>query len=173
MDPLILVYDYNFNLYTFLWFSGAPRAPELALSRGTDSLRVYKLNDILYASCSVNDGRPAANISWFLGKNTLLYVTYLILIKNKYILSIDEEPIYGEELGLPTVRMSQDQLYSKTQNLTRQLRASDNGKSLKCVGIHPGYQNGFSSTEKQLDVKCKQVFLIFQWKKTSFNFFVY
>lgn len=69
--------------------------------------------------------------------------------------STDEEPIYGEELSLPTVRMSQDQLYSKTQNLTRQLRASDNGKSLKCVGIHPGYQNGFSSTEKQLDVKCK------------------
>lgn len=46
----------------------APKIPELDLSRGTDDLNVYKVDDILQATCVVRDGRPVANISWFLGK---------------------------------------------------------------------------------------------------------
>lgn len=46
----------------------APKIPELDLSHGTDGLNVYKVDDILQATCVVRDGRPVANISWFLGK---------------------------------------------------------------------------------------------------------
>lgn len=68
----------------------------------------------------------------------------------------DDEPMYADELSMPIITTSQDRLYTITQNFSRQLRASDNGKSLICVGRHPGYPNGYSSVGKQLDIKCKR-----------------
>lgn len=47
---------------------GSPKPPELDLSRGADHLNVYKVDDSLQAVCMVRDGRPVANISWYLGK---------------------------------------------------------------------------------------------------------
>ncbi|CAH0548623.1 unnamed protein product [Brassicogethes aeneus] len=109
-----------------------PKQPELDLSRGTDKLSVYKLDDELLASCIVKDGRPVANISWFL----------------------DGEPLPGDELSMPTIiDLAKENLHSQVQNLTRRLQASDNGKSLRCVAYHPAYPNGRSETSRQLDVK--------------------
>lgn len=45
----------------------APKLPELDLSRGADDLNVYKVDDVLRATCVIRDGRPVANISWYLG----------------------------------------------------------------------------------------------------------
>lgn len=47
-----------------------------------------------------------------------------------------------------------DNLYTRTQNLTRALRASDHGKVLKCVGTHPAYPQGQSPAEALLIVQC-------------------
>lgn len=108
----------------------APKDPELDISRGTDSLRVYKINDILHASCIVRDGRPVANISWYL----------------------DDEPILGTHM--PTViDLAKENLQSKIQNISRQLQASDNGKHLRCVASHPAYPSGTRQTQRLLDIK--------------------
>ncbi|GJQ75304.1 putative coreceptor-mediated virion attachment to host cell [Trypoxylus dichotomus] len=105
----------------------APRAPELELAR--DTYGQYKVNEMLKASCIVKDGRPVANISWFL----------------------DEEPIY-EGLSMPTVLdFTNDDLHTKIQNLTRQLMWSDNGRYLKCAATHPALETP-SVTMRQLDV---------------------
>ncbi|XP_060534314.1 fasciclin-3 isoform X2 [Cylas formicarius] len=110
----------------------SPKAPELDLSQGTDHLVVYKVDDTIQASCIVRDGRPVANISWFL----------------------DNEPIDNSELSMPTViDLAKENLQSKIQNLTRRLRASDNGKYLRCVAYHDGYPGGISETKRQLDIK--------------------
>ncbi|CAH1260243.1 unnamed protein product [Diabrotica balteata] len=110
----------------------APKQPELDLSRGTDSLRVYKINDHLDASCIVRDGRPVANISWFL----------------------DNELIDDMGLKMPTViDLAKENLQSKVQNLSRVLQPSDNGRYLKCVAFHPAYPGGSAETKRQLDVK--------------------
>ncbi|KAL3271904.1 hypothetical protein HHI36_022374, partial [Cryptolaemus montrouzieri] len=107
-----------------------PKVPELEISKGPDNLREYKIHDTIQASCLVRDGRPVANISWFL----------------------DSEPIY-DGLSMPTVvEIAKENLQSKSQNMTRQLRASDNGKRLRCVAYHPAYSNGAQETGKQLDV---------------------
>lgn len=104
------------------------------LSRGTDSLNIYKLNDVLQASCVVRDGRPVANISWYL----------------------NEEPLYNSEVSMPTImELAKENLQTKVQNMTRVLQASDNGKSLRCVAFHPAYPEGRAETSRQLDVKCK------------------
>ncbi|XP_017785393.1 PREDICTED: fasciclin-3 isoform X2 [Nicrophorus vespilloides] len=109
----------------------APKSPELDLSRGTDSLRVYKIHDVLQASCVVRDGRPVANISWYL----------------------DDEPIVGDGLSMPTIiDFAKEDLHSKVQNLTRTLQPSDNGKLLKCVASHPALPEE-SIASRQLDVK--------------------
>ncbi|KAK9720863.1 CD80-like C2-set immunoglobulin domain [Popillia japonica] len=105
----------------------APRAPELELSR--DMYGQYKVNDMLRASCIVRDGRPVANISWYL----------------------DDEPLY-EGISMPTILdFPQEDLYTKVQNLTRQLQFSDNGRHLKCVATHPALEKS-SVTMSQLDV---------------------
>ncbi|RZB40578.1 fasciclin-3 [Asbolus verrucosus] len=114
----------------------APKVPEMDLSRSTDAVTVYKVNDVLEASCIVKDGRPVANISWFL----------------------DDEPLYRDGLSMPTViDLAKENLQSKLQNLTRTLQASDNAKHLRCVAYHPAYQDGRAETMRQLDVKCKTV----------------
>ncbi|XP_056633985.1 fasciclin-3 isoform X2 [Diorhabda sublineata] len=110
----------------------APKQPELDLSRGTDSLRVYKINDVLEASCIVRDGRPVANISWYL----------------------DDEPIDNMALRMPTViDLAKENLQSTVQNFSRVLQPIDNGRFLRCVAFHPAYPGGHSETKRQLDVK--------------------
>ncbi|KAL1502118.1 hypothetical protein ABEB36_007310 [Hypothenemus hampei] len=110
----------------------APKPPELDLSRGADHLNVYRVDDNLQATCMVRDGRPVANISWYL----------------------DEDPIDINELGMPTVvDLAKENLQSKIQNLTRRLRATDNGKFLRCVGYHPAYPEGQAETKRRLDIK--------------------
>lgn len=49
-------------------FAGAPKNPQLQLTGGTDGTQQYRVNDVLQAICKVEDARPVANISWYLGK---------------------------------------------------------------------------------------------------------
>ncbi|XP_066144727.1 fasciclin-3 isoform X3 [Euwallacea fornicatus] len=109
-----------------------PQPPELDISRGADHVSVYKVDDLLQATCLVRDGRPVANISWFLG----------------------DDPIDLSELTMPTVLdLAKENLQSKVQNLTRRLQASDSGKYLRCVAYHPAYPDGQAETKRALDIK--------------------
>lgn len=91
------------------------------------------MHDTLHASCVIRDGRPVANISWYL----------------------DDELLTGEGLSMPTiVDLAKEDLHSKLQNLTRVLQPSDNGKLLKCVATHPALPEN-NVAARQLDVKCK------------------
>lgn len=58
--------------------------------------------------------------------------------------------------GLEMSRVEEkDNLLTRTQNLTRTLRASDHGKVLRCVGSHPAYPEGYRTAEALLIVQCK------------------
>ncbi|XP_025830987.1 fasciclin-3 isoform X2 [Agrilus planipennis] len=109
----------------------APRAPQLEISTGTDNTNIYKVGDVLRAYCIVRDGRPVANISWYL----------------------DDMPIL-EDLTIPTITdMAKEELYSIEQNLTRTLVPSDNGRSLRCLAEHPAFQGVNNLASRQLNVK--------------------
>ncbi|KAG5875940.1 Fasciclin-3, partial [Gonioctena quinquepunctata] len=109
-----------------------PQLPELDVRRQPDSSRVFKVNDLLEASCIVKDGRPVANISWFL----------------------DDDMINDRSLEMATVvDFAKEDVHSKLQNLTRVLQPSDNGKYLRCVATHPAYPVGSAETKMQLNVK--------------------
>lgn len=59
------------------------------------------------------------------------------------------------EEGLEMSRVEErDNLFTRTQNLTRTLRANDHGKVLKCVGSHPAYPEGYAVAEALLIVQC-------------------
>nr|XP_022905960.1 fasciclin-3 isoform X1 [Onthophagus taurus] len=106
----------------------APKAPELEVARNADP---HRINDVLQASCVVRDGRPVANISWYL----------------------DDEPLL-DGLSMPSVfDYVKEDLHTKVQNISRQLHASDHGKHLKCVATHPAMQQNTASTMKLLNVQ--------------------
>lgn len=114
--------------------SGVPKDPQLDLVPGRDSVGVYRIDDHLTATCVVRDGRPVANITWFL----------------------NQEPLYEDGLGRPeTYTMAKENVETKVQNYTRTLRAADNGKFLRCVAYHPAYPNGYKETSRQLHIECE------------------
>lgn len=116
---------------------GAPRAPQLEVSQDLDHQWAYKLGDVLRASCIVRDGRPVANISWYL----------------------DDEPLYGDSLTMPTVLdLDKEDLHTIMQNLTRMLQPSDNGKILRCVSMHPAI-TGNNIASRQLNVTCEYLLI--------------
>jgi len=53
------------NIYLDL--SGPPDNPDLRISSGTIGRNVYRKGEKLEVSCSAPSGRPAANVSLFLG----------------------------------------------------------------------------------------------------------
>lgn len=63
---------YIFNKVLYYGLIEAPKTPELDVSRNTDFSRSYRAGDSFEASCIVRDGRPVANISWYLG----IYITF-------------------------------------------------------------------------------------------------
>ncbi|XP_030746572.1 centrosomal protein of 290 kDa [Sitophilus oryzae] len=63
-----------------------------------------------------------------------------------------DEPI--DELPMPAIlELAKEHLLTKVQNLTRKLRASDNGKFLRCVAYHPAYPGQVGESKRRLDIK--------------------
>lgn len=111
--------------------ASAPNPPELTLSMGSEGPQDYREGEILKATCVVKNGRPVANLTWFIG---------------------DEQIREGFEM--PTVYNSvKDDKHTIEQNLTRILHASDNGKELKCVAQHPGLNAINNMDRKTIAVK--------------------
>ncbi|KAK5637963.1 hypothetical protein RI129_012258 [Pyrocoelia pectoralis] len=107
----------------------APRAPQLEI-QNSDRYWAYKVGDTIHATCIVQDGRPVANITWYL----------------------DDEPIPSSFISTSTViQGTQEDLQTIFQNLTKEVRPSDNGRALKCVANHPSL-TGNNIAYRQLNV---------------------
>uniref|UniRef100_A0A0A9XAQ1 Fasciclin-3 n=2 Tax=Lygus hesperus TaxID=30085 RepID=A0A0A9XAQ1_LYGHE len=110
----------------------APNSPELTVSGGDGGMTDdYKEGDTIYATCRINQGRPAANISWYIG---------------------DERITEGLQMPVVEEYKTQGGLSSVQQNISRRLQYSDNGKQLKCVGEHPLLAVSGNTTVHQLNV---------------------
>ncbi|XP_014254042.1 fasciclin-3 isoform X2 [Cimex lectularius] len=107
-----------------------PLVPSLSI-KGNREKDSFSENEEMYATCKVENGRPAANISWYIG----------------------DEKITTGLSQLNTVDVNNKHLYTVTQNMTRTVLASDNGKALKCVAGHPLLQNGPNTTMQQIRVR--------------------
>ncbi|KAL1139738.1 hypothetical protein AAG570_006716 [Ranatra chinensis] len=88
-----------------------------------EKLDYYTEGESLTASCVVSNGRPVANLAWYLGEK-------------KITEGLSQPVIYDK---VP------DDLHTIAQNLTRVIQASDNGKSLRCVAEHPVLVNNNST----------------------------
>lgn len=146
-------------LFSSRFLSEASKSPELELTGSSKDSYNYKINDILHASCIVRDGRPVANISWYLGAFPFCCFNLFFLLYTHgdfFVFSpADDEPIY-DGLGMPTVvDLVKEDLQTKIQNVTRTLLPSDNGRTLKCVASHPALLGENSVAARQLDVKCE------------------
>lgn len=108
-----------------------PSRPELMIAKPENPDGSFNENDILNAFCIVKNGRPAANITWFIGDEKL-------------------------SDGLSTILVEQyepQDLHTVSQNLTRRVQASDNGKQLKCIAGHPLLNDNSNTTTQTISVK--------------------
>lgn len=105
----------------------APRTPKINVTRMysvnyAHPEKTFEENKMIQAECTIEYGRPAANISWFIGTKRI-----------KYRLSspkIDDlAPQYEGQQKI-------------MQTLTRKLKYLDNGKDLRCVANHIALGSG-------------------------------
>ncbi|XP_066902510.1 fasciclin-3 isoform X1 [Halyomorpha halys] len=108
-----------------------PSKPELMIARPENPDGNFNENEIINAFCIVKNGRPAANITWYIGDEKLTDGLSTILVEQY-------EP--------------QD-LHTVSQNLTRRVQASDNGKQLKCIAGHPLLNDNSNTTSQIISVK--------------------
>ncbi|KAG5676881.1 hypothetical protein PVAND_006685 [Polypedilum vanderplanki] len=106
----------------------APQEPVLTIS---DSNRLFA-NSEFQAQCTFRDGRPSANLSWYL----------------------DNERIYPKtpDYSIQPHENSDDDSAVITSHITHYLTPDDNLKKLICRLDHPAFENGFTNTSQQLYV---------------------
>jgi len=108
-----------------------PNPPEFSITTGSVSgSNNYLEGDVVSASCTVRDGRPAANISWYIGNDLIT-----------------------DGLSTPEVIVTSESYYTVKRNVTRKVIASDHGKDLKCVIEHPLVDPAKSVAKQQILVK--------------------
>lgn len=100
----------------------------------------FEVNDQVSVKCVSPNGRPAAELSWFL----------------------DEEPLSGENIGpldtIPTPNtpkggnQSALDLYTAVQTIVLHMRATDDNKTLTCRATHAGQTQ---EVHQRLKVGCK------------------
>ncbi|CAD6230577.1 GSCOCG00006829001-RA-CDS [Cotesia congregata] len=116
-----------------------PKALQLMLSPGRLSGRnVYKNGEKLEISCSSLGGRPAANVSLFLGNLSILY----------YILY--DQPL-EREFGSNVYDSNGNENTLAAKNVSYTIKSSDNGKMVRCIAHHLALDRPQEST-RQLEV---------------------
>lgn len=121
-----------------------PRSPQFE----TFTNQALVKDNVFEDRCIVADGRPGANISFFLD---------------------NEEIVRG---------VSPPEEYNQTDTVTvvRQIRFTisdqDNGKTLTCRAEHFAYPNGYKETKAQLRVHCK-ILLLYIYNLGQTYFFVH
>lgn len=115
----------------------APQPPELEVAAQN-----LEAHTELEARCTARDGRPEAEIQWF----------------------INERQIPGAQYDVSETVDKDGSVYSTAVSTVRfQLTPEDDGARLICRAVHPGYTNGKSETVQQLNVKYRPVALAEQY----------
>lgn len=109
----------------------APHPPQIMLSNHEQ----LEAGSEIEAECQSTDGRPAANITWFLNDQPLG--------------SGSTEVVDSEAAGTT--------YYTVYSRLRYHLKPEDHTKSLICRAQHPGYPDGFADTRTQLNVNYRPV----------------
>jgi hypothetical protein len=106
----------------------APREPMLTVVDGNR----LQANTEFQAQCEFKDGRPSANLSWYL----------------------DNDRIYPRtpEYSTQPHHDSDDDSIIITSHITHYLTPDDHLKRLICRLDHPAFPNGFTNTSQQLNV---------------------
>ncbi|KAF5280484.1 hypothetical protein FQA39_LY18065 [Lamprigera yunnana] len=107
-----------------------PRLPQLEIFQMSDHYWAYKVGDVIRATCFVRDGRPVANITWYLNDE---------IIPNSFL------------SPATIISGTHDDLQTIHQNLSKKLQPSDNGRTLKCISNHPA-NTAVSVASRQLNV---------------------
>lgn len=111
----------------------APLAPQILLS----NQETLESGEYLDAECSSVDGRPAANITWYLNDQPL-------------------GPGQSEIVDSSNAGTTYYTVYSK---LHYQMKPEDHTTNLICRAYHPGYPEGFSDTKLNLNINFRPVAL--------------
>lgn len=109
----------------------APHPPQITLSNNEQ----LEAGNEIEAECQSTDGRPAANITWYLNDQPLGSGT------SEVVDSSAEGTTY----------------YTVYSRLHYRLKPEDHTKNLICRAIHPGYPEGFADTRTQLNVNYRPV----------------
>lgn len=106
-----------------------PRAPQFE----TFTNQALAKGNVFEDRCIVADGRPGANISFFLDNEELVHGV-----------AAPEE--YNQNDAITVVR-----------RVSFKIEDQHNGKTLTCRAEHFAYPNGFKETKAQLRVNCKRL----------------
>lgn len=72
-----LKFVYKLWLVTSSLISDSPQEPELVVQTEKGQYE-YSEGFLLRATCTIRDGRPVSNMSWYLGKKTITFL-YIIV----------------------------------------------------------------------------------------------
>lgn len=112
-----------------------PQRPEIQLQ--SDARRgTFEIDQEFQARCVSRDGRPPAQLQWFLD--------------NDQILDTDQ---VGVPKVIESLTSNNTTLYSVAVTLKRRLQATDDRKFLICRSVHPADQP--QEDRLQLQVRCK------------------
>lgn len=109
----------------------APQNPTINLS----SQEQLEAGNEIEAECSSVDGRPAANITWYL----------------------NDQPLGTGQLEIVDSPNEGTTFYTVYSKLRYRLKPEDHTKNLICRSYHPGYPEGFADTRLQLNVNYRPV----------------
>lgn len=109
----------------------APHPPQISLSNNEQ----LEAGNDLEAECSSTDGRPAANITWYL----------------------NDQPLGAGSSEVVDSSAEGTTYYTVYSRLRFRLKPEDHTKALICRAYHPGYPEGFSDTRHQLNINFRPV----------------
>lgn len=109
----------------------APHPPQITLSNHEQ----LEAGSEIEAECQSTDGRPAANITWYL----------------------NDQPLGAGSSEVVDSSAEGTTYYTVYSRLRYRLKPEDHTKNLICRAIHPGYPEGFADTRTQLNVNYRPV----------------
>lgn len=112
----------------------APQPPQIEFS---GSRTQFEAGDEIEAQCSSLDGRPAAEISWFLN--------------DKPLASSNDETLESPD--------GETTYYTVHSRIRYRLKPEDHTRNLICRASHPGYPEGFMDAKHQLEVNYRPIAL--------------
>lgn len=109
----------------------APHPPQMKIEGGEE----MKAGDRISATCESQDGRPAANLTWY----------------------INDQPLGSGHTEIFDSSSDGSTYWSVHSELQYQLRAEDDKQNLICRAYHSGYPEGFLDVRQQLNINFRPV----------------